>query len=98
MAAPKTDIDLFSLLGEQTTIIETPRDSAIRPTRGAFWDHSGTITTANASQIVMRERDSRCYLLFQNLSNQTMWLSFSRGAIASQPSVRVDPGDTFVMD
>ena len=93
--AAHTEINLNSLFGEQDTLIETPRDSEVRPSRGAFWDHSGTIAAANTSQLVAKENDARRYLFFQNVSTATLWINFSLAAQEQQPSIKLAPGASY---
>lgn len=50
---------------------------------------SGSITTGGAAQTVVGANDSRIYLLFQNISDSTMWLDFGVDAKADQPSIKL---------
>jgi hypothetical protein len=69
----------------------------LQSTRGAgvtTTDKSGTITTGGTAQTVMASNTARRGYFFQNNSSSTMWISTITTAVASQPSIRVDPGDS----
>lgn len=64
----------------------------IRPSAGPVIDRSGTIAAAATSQTVMAENPSRAYLLFQNISDTTMWVNFGSAAAADSTSIQVLAG------
>ena len=94
----------INILGEQEIVIEeerpqTPtRGERVQPVSGTFWDHSGTITTANQSQLVMKENPKRRYLLIQNVSNGTLWVNFTLAAQQAQPSIQLVSGGSYVLE
>ena len=63
----------------------------------AFTDRSGT-TTATTSVTVMAANASRQYVFFQNVSDTDMWIDFGTAATNNQPSMKITPGSSFVME
>lgn len=66
--------------------------------RGTLTNRSGTIAQASVSQVIMGNNPYRRYLLFQNISDADMWIDFGTSAVAAQPSIKILPGGTFVME
>lgn len=62
---------------------------------GAFTDRSGTITLGGTSQQAAAANTSRRYLIFQNISDTTMWLNFGTAAVATQPSIQIVAGGNY---
>lgn len=90
-----------ALVGGGTT---SPANTAVGmntrpiPRVGTFTDRSGTITAGAASQEVMAANAARQYLFFQNVSDEDQWINFGTAAVANQPSIKVTPGGSFVME
>lgn len=72
----------------------------VAPVRGSLTDRSGTITTGGTSQQIAGANTSRSYLLVVNppTNTATLWLNFTTAAAASQPSIPILPGGSFVME
>lgn len=69
------------------------------PTTTTLTDRSGTITTADTDQVLAAANLTRKYLLVQNLDDgEPLWINFGVAAVATQPSYRIDPGQTFKME
>lgn len=71
-----------------------------QPTTGALTDRSGTITTGGTAQNAAAANASRRYLLVRNplSAAQPLYFNLTGMATADSPSMRLDPGDTFVME
>ncbi|MGI8685130.1 MAG: hypothetical protein ACR2MO_08610 [Acidimicrobiales bacterium] len=67
-------------------------------TRGALTDRSGTIAAGGAAQVLMAANATRLYLFVVNLSTGDLWINFGTNAVAAQPSIRLQAGDSFVME
>lgn len=67
-------------------------------TRGPITDGSGTISVGGTSQVVFAANPIRKYLIFQNQSSGDLWINFGIAAVQSQPSIRVFPGESFLME
>ena len=65
---------------------------------GTFTDRSGAITTGGTSQQVMAANTSRNYLILQNISAENLWFNFGVAAVTDSPSLKLEPGQTFVME
>ena len=65
---------------------------------GTVTNHSGTITTGGASQLAVPENLTRKYLLVQNVSDEAMWIMFGTNAIEGQPSMKLLPNGSYVME
>lgn len=78
----KVDVNL-STLGQQ---------------RGSLTDGSGTITTGGTSQQIFASNTARKYLLFVNVSSEDLWINFGTAAVVTQPSIKVVPNGSFVME
>lgn len=65
---------------------------------GSLTDRSGTITAGGTAQTLAAANAARKYLLIQNNSSADLWLNFTTTAVASQPSIRLRAGETFVME
>ena len=60
-------------------------------------DLSGTITLGGTAQVLSPLRP-RKYLFIQNISDTDMWINFTVPAVASQPSIKLSPGDSATFD
>jgi hypothetical protein len=71
----------------------------IVPSAGNLTDRSGTIATGSTSQQLAASNIARKYLLVQNLDSAAdLWINFTADAVQDQPSVRISPGDAFIME
>lgn len=71
------------------------------PSNGVLTDRSGTITTGGTAQNAMAANSSRKYLLIRNPTTATapLWFNFTTAAVVTgSPSIRLDPGDSFIME
>jgi hypothetical protein len=68
------------------------------PTRGTLTNRSGSITTGGTSQQLAASNAARLYLFVQNIAGENLWINFGTAAVQDQPSVRLQPGDSFVME
>lgn len=66
--------------------------------QGTHTDRSGTITTGGTAQTLAAANSARRYLFVQNNSAGDLWLRFGGTAAATQPSIRMQPGDAWVED
>lgn len=81
-------------LGDGSFALKVIRD----PFRGAITDRSGSITTAATSQLLAPANGSRQYIIIQNISVENLWIDFGVDAVQDKPSIRLEPGDSFVME
>ncbi|WP_395741041.1 hypothetical protein [Prosthecobacter sp.] len=66
------------------------------PAVGVLDDRSGTITAANASQVLMAANTERVYWSLQNHSETAdLWIQYNGAAVVGQPSIRVGPLETY---
>ena len=65
---------------------------------GALTDVSGTITTANTSQVLAAAVTKRNYLLIQNNSNANLGINFTAAATLTEPSIILNPNGSFTME
>lgn len=72
--------------------------SSNNPYLGALTDRSGTITLGGTAQSLMAANLARRYLFVENLSVGDEWINFTVAAVLSQPSIRLVPGASFVME
>jgi hypothetical protein len=70
----------------------------ITPTKGTLTDRSGTITAGGAAQQVAAANANRQYFLFENVSDQDMWINFGVAAVAANPSFKIVPTGSLVME
>lgn len=69
------------------------------PAVGAFTDRSGTIATGGAAQQIAAANTSRKYLLIQNVdTTEDLWVNFGVAAVANQPSIRLSPYGSLVLE
>lgn len=69
------------------------------PAQGTLTDRSGTVTTGGTAQTLAGANSSRKYLLIVNDSaSETLWFNFTTTAVASQPSIPIQPNGSFVME
>jgi hypothetical protein len=81
--------------------IDTDYGLVVRlPRRGVLTDRSGTVTVGGTAQTLIAANTSRRYLLLRNplIATEELWFNFTTTAVADSPSIRLDPGDTFVME
>lgn len=69
-----------------------------RAIRGTITDRSGTITSGGTAQQLMASNANRSYLFIQNISDIDLWFNFTTTAVAAQPSIRLVPGASFVLE
>lgn len=63
---------------------------------GVLDDRSGTIATANTSQVLMQANTERVYWSLQNQSETAdLWVQYNGAAVVGQPSIRVGPLETY---
>jgi hypothetical protein len=67
--------------------------SGLHAGTGPLTDRSGTIATANVSQILAAANPTRRYLFIQNLSTGPLWINFGAAATLSQPSLQIPNGN-----
>jgi NADPH-dependent curcumin reductase CurA len=65
---------------------------------GALTDKSGSITTANTSQVVAAAKADRKYFFIQNVSGADLWINFTTAATVAQPSIKLAAGASFTME
>jgi hypothetical protein len=71
----------------------------ISPSAGAVSDaDAGTIVTGGVSQQMFAANASRRYFFFENVSSGDLWINFGAAATISQPSIKVVPNGSFVME
>jgi hypothetical protein len=70
----------------------------ITPTKGTLTDRSGSIASGGVAQQLAAANTSRQYFLFENVSDTDMWLNFGVTAVAAQPSFRIVPTGSLVME
>ena len=67
-------------------------------TQGLLLNYSGTITNGGNAQEVIPANPDRKYLIFQNVSDEDMWVMFGANATESQPSIKLISNASFVME
>lgn len=72
--------------------------SSVTPDRVSLTDRSGSITAGGTAQTAMNANSSRKYLLIQNNSSGNLWFNFGIAAVQNQPSILLQPGQSFVME
>lgn len=72
----------------------------IKPTNGTLTDRSGaTSGTPSTSTQVAAANATRKYFILQNLdTTNAVWINFTTAAAATQPSIKLNPLDVFVME
>lgn len=68
------------------------------PAAGTLTDGSGTIAVASTSQAVFAANVNRRYIILQNVSADDLWFDFDTAAVESQPSFKLIPDASFVME
>ena len=58
-------------------------------------DRSGTITSGGTAQVLMASRTGRLGFWIQNQSVGDLWISSIGTAAATQPSLKIAPGDLY---
>lgn len=73
--------------------------AAVAPVvQGALTNQGGTIATGAAAQTLMAANAARRYLFIQNLhATEELWFDFTATAVASEPSIRLGPWETYEM-
>lgn len=75
--------------------------------RGTLTDRSGTMTAGATAQSLAGANAARKYLLITNpltateqgiAAAETLWINFTTTAVRTQPSIPLEPGQTFVME
>jgi hypothetical protein len=107
---PCTDpwpVTIVDPTGEGTVCVN-PGDDANRamrvnvvaglPVRGAITNKSGTITLGGTSQLLAAGNTTRSYFFVQNISSDVLWIDFDVAAVQDQPSIKLLPAATFVME
>jgi hypothetical protein len=61
-------------------------------------DFSGTIAVGGTSQLAIPFNLNRRYLLIQNVDAGDLWINFNLAATIGQPSIKLAPGEKFIMD
>lgn len=71
----------------------------LSPTGGALTDVSGTITVGGTAQELAAAKPNRKYFFVQNLDDaEALWIDFTVDAVEDTPSIRLDPGASFIME
>lgn len=68
------------------------------PTDGTLVDRSGTITAGGTAQTLAAVNSTRRYLFIQNVSTSDLWINFTTAAAQTQPSFKLIPNSSFVME
>lgn len=71
---------------------------SVAPIRGAITNRSGTITAGGVTQTLAAANATRSYFFVQNISTDTLWINFGVSAGQDQPSIKLCPEATFVME
>ena len=92
-----------SAMADSVAVVVASDQSAVPVTTtgesGALTDRSGTITSGGTAQEVMAANAARRYLFIENLdSAEEMWINLGVTAVALQPSIRIQPLGSFVME
>jgi hypothetical protein len=74
--------------------------STISPSTGALTNSSGTTSATPSTSTTLSSAKSRKYLFIQNPTSNTvsLWINFTSAATASQPSIQLLPGGSFVQE
>lgn len=74
--------------------------TTVGPSVVSLTNRSGTITAGGTAQNAAAANTSRKYLLVRAPMTNTepLWFSLVGTATTASPSIRLDPGDTFVME
>lgn len=99
------DVNLSTRASEATlALVKTNTDnldvalSTVGQQRGSLTDGSGTITTGGTSQQIFAANAARKYLLVVNVSVLDLWINFGVAAVQTQPSIKIVPNGSFVME
>lgn len=72
---------------------------SLSPSASSLTDKSGTITLGGTSQDLADVNVLRKYLFVQNVdTTQDLWINFTSAATVDKPSMKLGPGDSFVME
>jgi hypothetical protein len=70
----------------------------ITPTTGVLTDRSGTLAAGGVAQTVCAANGVRKYFLFENVSTADLWINFTTAAVIGEPSIRITPKGSLVME
>ena len=73
-------------------------DSSAVIISGTLIDRSGTITLGGTAQSLAPANANRKYFIFQNISAANLYINFTAAAVASQPSITIAAGGSYVME
>lgn len=76
---------------------ELHTNSAVRGQRGTTTPGTGS-PASTTSTVAAVENLLRKYLFIQNVSNGELWIDFTIDAVTDAPSIRLSPGDVFLME
>ncbi len=76
----------------------TTSTTTVSPATGTVTNRSGTITLGGTAQTAVAINTSRKYLVIQNTSDTDLWFNFTTTATADQPSFKLIPSASFVME
>lgn len=91
---PSTDVISIQGVASGTVV------PVVQSPSGALTDRSGTLTAGGVAQNAMPANATRRYLLLRNPLSATepLWYDLTATAVAASPSIRLDAGDSFVME
>lgn len=73
--------------------------AVVVPTQGSLIDKSGALAAGNTAEDAAAANTTRKYLFIQNIdATEDLWFNLGVTAVADKPSMRLGPGDTFVME
>lgn len=78
------------------TLIASSDNAEVK--QGALTDRSGVITVDATSQQLAAALATRRYFALQNAGSIDLWFNFGVEAVASQPSFKLIPGASFMME
>lgn len=97
-----------ALIADNTgSVVRVSGSVQTTPATGGLTDRSGTIAVGGTAQQAMAANTSRKYLLLVNPSTaaeqgiataETLWFNFTATAVATQPSIPLEPGEKFLME
>lgn len=61
---------------------------------GSFTDRSGTIAVGGVAQTIAVAQPTRKTFIFENISDESLWVNFGVAAVQSQPSFEIFPNGT----
>lgn len=72
--------------------------STLAPNPITLSDYSGSILSANVSQLLVAANSGRKYLLIQNLSENALWINWGAAATIGAPSVLLEQAQGITFD